>query len=48
MEVEITITGKNIVFNEWTLFQATVNGKKYCSVFPCVWSLCPDLLQVIG
>ena len=29
MEVEITITGKKIVFNEWTLFQATVNGKKY-------------------
>jgi hypothetical protein len=29
MEVEITITGKKMVFNEWTLFQATVNGKKY-------------------
>ena len=29
MEVQITITGKKIVFNEWTLFQATVNGKKY-------------------
>ena len=29
MQVQITITGKKIVFNEWTLFQATVNGKKY-------------------
>jgi hypothetical protein len=27
MEVQITITGKKIVFNEGTLFQATVNGK---------------------